>query len=110
MLDANDSFSRITGFTANDAIGKTSFELGLWNDVNDRSKLEATIRRHGEINIFEAYFNTKAGGKVYDMQIFAVSKALTGEQTIDQVVAEITRQTLDLTTKFDKKYKIREEK
>ncbi len=56
------------------------------------------------------YFNTKAGGKVYDMQIYAVSKALTGEQTIDQVVAEITRQTLDLTTKFDKKYKIREEK
>ncbi len=56
------------------------------------------------------YFNTKAGGKVYDMQIFAVSKALTGEQTIDQAVAEITRQTLDLTSKFDKKYKIREEK
>jgi hypothetical protein len=56
------------------------------------------------------YFNTKAGGKVYDMQIFALSKALTGEQTIDQVVAEVVRQTLDLTTKFDKKYKIREEK
>jgi multiple sugar transport system substrate-binding protein len=56
------------------------------------------------------YYNSKAGGKVYDMQIFAVSKALTGEQTIDQAVAEITRQTLDLTTKFDKKFKIREEK
>ena len=56
------------------------------------------------------YFNTKAGGKVYDMQIYAISKALTGEQTIDQVVSEVTRQTLDLTSKFDKKYKIREEK
>jgi hypothetical protein len=56
------------------------------------------------------YYNTKAGGKVYDMQIFAISKALTGEQTIDQAVVEINRQTLDLTTKFDKKIKIREEK
>ncbi len=56
------------------------------------------------------YFNTKAGGKVYDMQIFALNKALTGEQSIDQVVTELTRQTLDLTSKFDKKFKIREEK
>jgi multiple sugar transport system substrate-binding protein len=56
------------------------------------------------------YFNTKAGGKVYDMQIYALNKYLTGEQTIDQVLTELTRQTLDLTTKFDKKYKIREEK
>ncbi len=56
------------------------------------------------------YFNTKAGGKVYDMQIYAVSKALTGEQTIDQVVENITKQTLDLTSKFDKKIPISEEK
>lgn len=55
------------------------------------------------------YFNTKAGGKVYDMQIYAVSKALTGEQTIDQVVDYITKQTIELTSKFDK-IPIREEK
>ncbi len=56
------------------------------------------------------YFNTKAGGKVYDMQIYAVSKALTGELTIDEAVEEITRKTLDLTSKFDKVTPIREEK
>jgi multiple sugar transport system substrate-binding protein len=56
------------------------------------------------------YFNTKAGGKVYDYQIQAVNKALTGEQTIDQAVAEITKATLDLTAKFDKVTPIREEK
>ena len=56
------------------------------------------------------YFNTKAGGKVYDMQIYTVSKALTGELTIDEAVEEITKQTLDLTSKFDKVTPIREEK
>jgi multiple sugar transport system substrate-binding protein len=56
------------------------------------------------------YFNTKAGGKVYDMQIYAISKALTGEQTIDQVVENVTKQTLDLTSKFDRKVPISEEK
>ncbi len=56
------------------------------------------------------YWTTKAGGKVYDMQIYALNKALTGEQTIDQVVSEITKTTLDLTTKFDKAVPISEEK
>jgi multiple sugar transport system substrate-binding protein len=52
------------------------------------------------------YFNTKAGGKVYDMQIYALNKALTGEQTIDEVVDNVTKQTLELTSKFDKKIPI----
>jgi multiple sugar transport system substrate-binding protein len=56
------------------------------------------------------YWTTKAGGKVYDMQIYAVAKALTGEQTVDQVVNEITKQTLDMVSKFDKAIPISEEK
>ncbi|CEP66981.1 Bacterial extracellular solute-binding, family 1 [Moorella glycerini] len=55
------------------------------------------------------YFNTKAGGKVYDMQIYAVAKALTGEKSIDETVDYITQQTLDLVSKFDT-VPIREEK
>jgi ABC-type glycerol-3-phosphate transport system substrate-binding protein len=56
------------------------------------------------------YYNTKAGGKVYDMQIYTLAKALTGEQTIDQVIDNLTKQTLDLQSKFDKKVSITEEK
>jgi hypothetical protein len=56
------------------------------------------------------YWKTKAGGKVYDMQIYALAKALTGEQSIDQVVSDLTKQTLEMTSKFDKVYPISEEK
>jgi len=56
------------------------------------------------------YFNTKAGGKVYDNQIYVLNKALTGEQTIDQVVENLTKQTLDLQNKFDKTAPCVEEK
>lgn len=93
-------------------------------DVLESVKKEAPYYPLGmladyHINIWKAtakyipnyfYFNTKAGGKVYDMQIYAVSKALTGETTIDQAVEEIAKQTLELTSKFDKVTKIREEK
>jgi PAS domain S-box-containing protein len=61
MLDVNQSFTRITGFSPEEVIGKTSLELGVWNDVNDRSKLEAVIKRHGEIKNFEAYLKNRSG-------------------------------------------------
>jgi len=48
------------------------------------------------------YYNTKAGGKVYDNQIYVIAPALTGEKSIDQVVSDLTKQTIDLQNKFDK--------
>ena len=56
------------------------------------------------------YYNSKAGGKVYDNQIYVLAKALTGEQTIDQVIENLTKQTIDLQSKFDKTAPITEEK
>lgn len=48
------------------------------------------------------YYNTKAGGKVYDNQIYVLNPALTGEKTIDQVVEDLTKQSVELQNKFDK--------
>jgi multiple sugar transport system substrate-binding protein len=56
------------------------------------------------------YFNTKAGGKVYEMQMNVFHKPMAGDGTIDQAVAEVTAKTLELTSKFDKTVPIREEK
>jgi multiple sugar transport system substrate-binding protein len=56
------------------------------------------------------YFNTKAGGKVYNEQMPILAKAISKESSIDEVVAELTAKTLELTAKFDKAVPIREEK
>ncbi len=56
------------------------------------------------------YFNTKAGGKVYEMQMNVFHKPMSGETTVEQAVAESVAKTLELTSKFDKKVPIREEK
>jgi len=56
------------------------------------------------------YFNTKAGGKVYEMQMDVFHKPMGREATIDQAVAEAKAKTLELTSKFDKTTPIREEK
>jgi multiple sugar transport system substrate-binding protein len=56
------------------------------------------------------YYNTKAGGKVYDNQIYVLNPALTGEKTVDQVVEELTKQSVELQNKFDKTAPCVEEK
>jgi len=56
------------------------------------------------------YFNTKAGSKVYNEQMPILAKAISKESSIDEVVAELTAKTLELTAKFDKAVPIREEK
>ncbi len=56
------------------------------------------------------YFNTSAGGKVYEVQMPILQKAISGESSVDAVVADLTAKTISLTKKFDKKVPIKEEK
>jgi PAS domain S-box-containing protein len=89
MLNVNDSFTRITGFTAEEVIGKTSLELGVWNDVNDRSKLETMIKRHGEIKNFEACFKTRTGSGML-AQISARTIQIDGSTCLLIILRDIT--------------------
>jgi len=56
------------------------------------------------------YFNCKAGGKVYEMQMDVFAKPMGGELTLEEAVDEAVSKTIELTSKFDKTIPIREEK
>lgn len=56
------------------------------------------------------YFNTKAGGKVYEMQMDVFHKPMGEEATIDEAVEEAISKTNELTSKFDRTVPIRMEK
>ena len=55
------------------------------------------------------YFNTRAGGKVYEMQMDVFHKPMGKEATIDEAVEEAVNKTLEMTAKFDKTVPIRKE-
>ncbi len=60
-LEINDSFTTLTGYTAQDVVGKTSFELNLWVSPAERELLVAGLREHGEVLNLEASFRLKNG-------------------------------------------------
>lgn len=61
ILDVNDGFSRLTGYSRENAIGTTASALGLWVDQERRHEAVATLRETGRLVDFEALIRTKSG-------------------------------------------------
>jgi len=57
----NDGFTELTGYTKQDAEGKTSVELNIWKNPEDRNFVISELRNNQEVRNFEADFVTKHG-------------------------------------------------
>ncbi len=57
----NESFTRITGYTEEDITGKTSLDINIWVDPNDRTKLIRELNTNDKVENFEARFRKKDG-------------------------------------------------
>ena len=93
-VDINEGFTAMTGFTREDAIGKTSTEIGVWNDLEDRNRLVAELRQHGSMANLEAQFRCKDGHLITALMSAAVIH-LGGEAHLLSITRDITelRQT-----------------
>lgn len=60
-IDVNDAYLRITGYTRNEAIGRTTVEIGLWDDPDDRKKAIKIMKEKGCLRDFEVKFRLKSG-------------------------------------------------
>ncbi|MEQ9728755.1 EAL domain-containing protein [Pseudomonas sp. WHRI 8822A] len=52
-IEINDGFTRLTGYSAEEVIGRTSTEVGIWPDDQQRHLLLATLREQGHIQRVE---------------------------------------------------------
>lgn len=61
LVEVNEGFSRITGFSADEALGKTSEELGIWEDPEAKSAFFARVRTEGEVADVEVSMRDRSG-------------------------------------------------
>ena len=88
-VDVNDSFTRATGYTPEDVIGRTSQEISVWNDPADRQRLVEGIRETGIVENLEAQFRKKDGSLVTGLMSARVI-TLKGEPHIISITRDIT--------------------
>ncbi len=62
LVDVNESYTRISGYSREETIGRTTVDLGL--NPNDRNKFITALKEKGRVLNFEAPFKTKAGAMI----------------------------------------------
>ena len=85
----NSGFTKITGYTEEEVIGKTSSEINIWADISYRNELLEKIKADNIVNNFEAKYRTK-DGRIIDCLTSAAIIELKGEAHILGISRDIT--------------------
>jgi len=88
-VEANDAFTRLTGYSREEAIGRTPVEMNLWVDVPTRQAALSQLREKGFIRNFEMQFRRKSG-EVRDGLFSGALITLDGRQHALVSVRDIT--------------------
>ena len=88
-VSVNEGFTRIMGYTEEDAVGKTSLEMNIWVNPDDRKNLLKEIEAKGEAKNFEANFLAK-DGKIKNGLMSASLIDIDGVPHILNVTRDIT--------------------
>jgi PAS domain S-box-containing protein len=90
ILEVNDSFLKIFGFSLDETIGKTSFELGIWPSAADRMRLLVAVRDgRGEVRNL-ASINRKKNGELFPVLISTDIIKIGGRERMLSVVRDMT--------------------
>ena len=88
LIDVNQGFSEITGFSRDQAVGIKSIDLGFWANADDRERFLESLRRDGVLHNAEFTFRSADGAPrtgLVSARIFE----LDGERLLLSVVRDI---------------------
>jgi PAS domain S-box-containing protein len=88
-VSINSSFTRITGYSEEEIIGRTSYELNIWSDNRDRDRLVEELKAKGKVTNLEARFKMK-DGTLIDGMMSATIIDLDGIPHILSITRDVT--------------------
>lgn len=92
IINWNEGYSHITGYTADDMKGKTSLDINLWKNPEDRKEVVNRLLKSGVCNNYEAVFRLKDGSEINGI-LSAKIISLLGDPHIISITRNITEKT-----------------
>ncbi len=89
FYDVNDSFLNVYGYSREELVDRTSHDLGLWVDPEERAAMARALREQGRVKNLEAKFRKKSG-EIGNLLISAERIALNGEERLLGMFTDIT--------------------
>jgi two-component system sensor histidine kinase/response regulator len=90
-ISVNEGFTRILGYTEEDAIGKTSIDMNIWVNPEERVELVNRLKEIGEVKNFETKFLSR-DGNIVDGIMSSSLIDLDGVPHILSIIKDITIQ------------------
>ena len=89
FVEVNDSFTRLTGYTREDVIGRTAAEIGNWLNPENRARMLRILEEKGRVHNEEFKFRKKSG-EIQTMILSAEPITIGGEPSIISTSADLT--------------------
>jgi len=91
FLDVNDAFTKLTGFSKEELIGRTSAQLGMIMDIDQRETVLQQVTEFGSSKNFEIAIRDKSG-KILEVLASVETIFLQGEKYALNIIYDITEQ------------------
>lgn len=89
LVEVNDGFSRITGYHSSLSLDRTTLELGIWVDLNERHQLIEQLSRDGFVKDFTSHIRRR-DGQIRLCEISARPLPIAGEDCMLTIARDIT--------------------
>jgi len=88
-MDVNDAFVAITGFSREEVIGKTSMEIGIYANPDERYELDESFLLQGRTSVQEVQYRLKSG-EVITAERSGELVEISGEKCVVSIVRDVT--------------------
>ncbi|MGY4534811.1 diguanylate cyclase (GGDEF)-like protein/PAS domain S-box-containing protein [Pseudomonas sp. TE3786] len=91
LIEVNPGFEAQFGWSAAEALGRTSIELGLWHNIDDRRRMLENLEQQGRIEQMELILLDRAGRQSINL-IYGGKIELDGRECLVLSMRNITQQ------------------